>query len=293
MATAKLTPARVGIHHVLIATDFSRYSAHAIDLGLRMARRTELAADLVYVVPSDALMMTAPEAYAAARDLAVRDLDDLKLKLNAAYGCTEGDDYRLHLLEGDVAEAILRCACQRHSDVIVLGTHGRSGVGKALMGSVAERIFRNSPIPVITIGPFARSDAAVSPKRILVPVDFSPASERAVHFALALAAEEQGACVTLLHVVDPKELAQVPDRDRVVHELKEKVVALAGPNNAGKFVARVEVGRVNVAVIDVERELHADLVVMGVHTKGVLQRLLWPHAYKIVCESSCPVLTVR
>ena len=98
-------------------------------------------------------MVAGPEAYAAAKDAARRDLLELKHELRRKHSYLEGEDYHLFLLEGEVAQSILDFAHQKEIDVIVVGTHGRSGLGRALMGSVAERVFRHSPVPVLTLGP--------------------------------------------------------------------------------------------------------------------------------------------
>ncbi len=151
MVTAQLTPVGVGIHHVLIATDFSTYSNTALKFGLQLARSYSATAHVVFVVPSDEFLIAGPEAYVAAKDAATRDLDELKAELQSKHSYVEGRDYHLCLLEGDVAQTVLDFARNKHIDLIVLGTHGRSGLGKALMGSVAERVFRQSPVPVLTL----------------------------------------------------------------------------------------------------------------------------------------------
>src|SRR5208283_2675699 len=175
MTTAQLTSVEVGIHNVLIATDFSHYSNQALNFGLELGHAYHANAYVVFVVPGDEFMVAGPEAYAAAKDAARRDLLELKEELRRKHSCLEGEDYHLFLLEGDAAQAILDFAHQREVDLIVVGTHGRSGLGRVLMGSVAERVFRHSPVPVLTLGPHLHQLAqAGRPKNILVPVDFTP-----------------------------------------------------------------------------------------------------------------------
>ena len=115
-------------------------------------------------------------------------------------------------MEGDVAQSILDCARQNKADVIVVGTHGRGGLGKMLMGSVAERVFRQSPVPVMTVGPHLhRAARGFAPRNILLAADFTPASECAAQYAGALA-RERNAKLTVLHVLDIAELSGVADR---------------------------------------------------------------------------------
>ena len=294
MVTAQLTPIGVGIHNVLIATDFSRFSNQALNIGLKLSQAYKAHAYVVFVVPSDEFMIAGPDAYVAAKEAARRDLENLKAELKQTHStCEEGKHYHLYLLEGDVATSILTFAQQKHVDLIVMGTHGRGGLGKALMGSVAETVFRSSEIPVLTIGPSARhANHALAPKNIVVAADFSPAGERAARYASGLAAEHHSN-LTLLHVVSPKELEHVPDHDRVMRALDEKLQDLLGPE-ARPCQRHVECGRVAPTILRMAQELNADMLVLGVHpASAVLTRFMWPIAYEVVREASCPVLTVR
>ena len=295
MATAQLTPVGVGIRKVLIATDFSRCSNLALSFGLGLAHGYKANAFVVFVVPADQFMIAGPEAYAAAKDAAQRDLLELKQELRKKHSYVEGEDYHLFLLEGDVAESILDFVRQKEIDVVVVGTHGRGGLGRALMGSVAERVFRQSPAPVLTLGPHLQRIArAGAPANILVPVDFTPASRRAAHYAVAMA-REHNAALTMLHVIERWPAHAQADRARVIQGLREKIQALASEQAAGlRCNFRIEVGRVVETILYTASGIEADLVVMGVRPHvGVLSRLMWPHAYEIVREATCPVLTVR
>jgi len=292
MATAQLTPIGVGIHNVLIATDFSRFSNQALDIGRKLSQAYKAKAYIAFVVPSDEFMLAGPEAYVAAKEAARRDLENLKIELSKTHTCVEGKDYYLYLLEGHVATSILSFAQQKEVDLIVLGTHGRGGLGKALMGSVAECVFRASTIPELTIGPGARrAGQALAPRNILAAADFSPAGERAARYAAGLAAEHDSK-LTLLHVVNPKELEHVPDRVRVLRAIDENLHDLLGPE-ARPCDRRVECGRVAPTILRLAQEMDADLLVLGVHPASeVLTRFIWPIAYEVVREASCPVVTV-
>ncbi len=223
MATAQLTPVGAGIRNVLIATDFSRCSNLALSFGLELAHGYQANAYVVFVVPTDQFMVAGPDAFTAAKDAARRDLLELKHELRKKHSYLEGEDYHLFLLEGDVAQEILDFARQREIDVIVVGTHGRGGLGRALMGSVAETVFRQSPVPVLTLGPHLHRVArAGTPRNILVPVDFTPASEQAAHYAIAMA-KEHGATLTMLHVIERWPAQAQADRARVMEALREKM----------------------------------------------------------------------
>ncbi|HTV64905.1 MAG TPA: universal stress protein [Bryocella sp.] len=294
MATATLTPAGVGIRNVLIATDFSRCSTAALHLGLQLAHAYHATADIVFVLPNDPYLLAGPEAYVTARDAARRDLEELKRELQRDHPELAPKGCHLFLLDGDVPDAILNFARQKEIDLIVLGTHGRGGLRKALMGSVAERVFRHSPVPVLTIGPAACCSRPGEPQQILVAADFTAASRCAVRYAATLAREHH-AQLTLLHVLDPGHLQHLPDRAAIERGMKTRLAELLEGENEGiPCSIRIAVGRVSRSILEAAKEEQADLLVMGVHSSsGVFDRLTLPHAYEIVREAPCPVLTLR
>jgi nucleotide-binding universal stress UspA family protein len=294
IVTAQLTPTGVGIHHVLIATDFSSCSNQALDIGLKLAKAHQAEASVILVLPSNEFMLAGPDAYVAARDAACRDMANLKVELRSSQSYIEGSDYHLYLLEGEVAPRILSFAQEKQIDLIILGTHGRSGLGKALMGSVAERVFRGSPVPVMTIGPCAKHAVEVlTPRNVLAAVDFTPASEQAVRYAAAMTAERH-AKLTLLHVLNPREMSHAPDRSQALREAERKLAALLADGQNPQAEALVKVGHLVPTILETERERNADLLVLGVRPSlATLSRFMWPNAHEIVRESSCPVLTVR
>jgi nucleotide-binding universal stress UspA family protein len=260
-----------------------------------VAKAYSAQAHVVFVIPYDQFLLAGPEAFVAAKDAAHRDLQQLQDELHRTHSHVEGEDYHLYLLEGDVAQSILDFAQQQRIDLIVVGTHGRSGLGKAFIGSVAERVFRQSPVPVLTLGPHLRRPARDNgPKNILVAADFTPASARAARYA-AMLARENKAKLTLLHVVDRKKLEHVPDRAAVKRGIESRLADLLGrEGNAVDYSVQIEVGPVVPAILHTLNEKGVDLLVIGVHrSSSVLDRLMFPHAYELVCESSCPVLTLR
>ncbi|HUI84570.1 MAG TPA: universal stress protein [Candidatus Binatia bacterium] len=294
MIAEQLTLVGLGIQNVLIATDFSRCSNAALEVGLQLAKGYKAAVHIVFVVPSDEFLLAGPEAFVAAKEAARRDLDALNTELRRTHPVDKAEAYHIYLLEGDVAQSLLDFAHQKQIDIIVLGTHGRGGLGRAMLGSVAERVFRSSPIPVLTVGPgCCRPVQALAPANILVAADFSPASRRAAQYGATLA-RRHNSRLTLLHVLDPKQLEGIPDRARVIREIEMKLAALVGPDAPSQHAQLVEAGRVVPTIRKVAAGLAADLLVIGVRSSaGVIERLLWPNAYAIVREAPCPVLTVR
>jgi nucleotide-binding universal stress UspA family protein len=120
------------------------------------------------------------------------------------------------VVDGDPAEAILQVAAARRADLIVMSTHGYSGVTRWIMGSVTERVLSHAPCPVLVI----RSDTPL--KKMLIPLDGSELSERALAPALSVAAA-LGAAVTLLRVVREVPTHHVEELDDVERGLGLRV----------------------------------------------------------------------
>ena len=294
MSTAQLTPVGVSVQNVLIATDFSQYSKSALIFGLDLAKSYGAQVYVISVVPTNQFLLGGPSAYVAAKDAAFRDVVGLKADLKRAYSYEEGKDYHLFLLEGNVAESIVEFACQKRVGLIVLGTHGRSGLSKALMGSVAEGVFRGSRVPVVTLGPNLHDAVPQQPPRnILVAADCTAASERAVECAVSLA-RQYSARLTLVHVLHPLPVDEI-ERAQTLQKVKTRLTEMLNRKAAGVECSLLtEEGQVVRTILKTACETEADLLVIGVRpSSGLLDRLMFPHAYQIVRESPCPVLTLR
>ena len=184
---------------------------------------------------------------------------------------------------------------QRNSvDLIIVGSHGKHGLKKFVLGSDAEQIFRRACCPVLTIGPTVHPREAIDGfHNILFATDFSAGSLHALHYALSLAEESQ-AHLTLLHAVA---LVPLQHQDSVAagaHNRLEGLVPLEAedwcrPECVVRFEFPAE------AILNLAKEQCADLIVMGVHNRASFAsaHLPWAIAYEVVCDAPCPVLTVR
>jgi nucleotide-binding universal stress UspA family protein len=189
-----------------------------------------------------------------------------------------------------------------HADVIVMGTHGRGGFERVVLGSVAEKVLRKAPCPVMTVH---EDGGAPAPpfERILCPIDFSPASLAAASYAVSLA-EKSGGLLVLLDVIEAPpygrlaypEFAMPPDP--VPHEERvRRAFAMAVPEEVRAWKRREERivwGRPASEILHLAREEHADLIVMGVQGRGAIDLALFGSTtHEVVRHANCPVLTVR
>lgn len=295
MATAEIAKPRIAIKHILIATDLSHQSYATVSYGMGLARLFGAQTEVAYVLPTEEYAMAGPDGVAAGRDAARRDLIELQSRLRSMAAYNDDSPCRAALLEGPVAECLLQCACEKRADLLVVGTHGRGSLGKVFLGSVAEQVFRHSPVPVLTEGPHVhRSAKTVAIRHILAPCDLTPRAHEAVHCACDLATQH-GAQLTVLHVVEGKGEGTKVDPQRVTRGIHEELQNIVGDDARGLDVRyEVRFGRIASGILDVAEDMDADMIVLGVRrSSGALDRFQWPVAYELVREASCPVLTIR
>jgi nucleotide-binding universal stress UspA family protein len=139
-----------GPAHILVGTDFSASSHAALDAALTLAERVGARVTILHAYQNPGLGLIYPDAFlwpedeivSAARAGLEQDVREAKRR----WPETEG-----MLVRGEVWEELLRAAAERDADLLVVGAHGRRGLSRALLGSVAEKVVRMSPIPVLTV----------------------------------------------------------------------------------------------------------------------------------------------
>lgn len=301
------------IRRILVPTDFSDRAERALPHALWMAE--EFGAEL-HMLHAVVLHGDDPGGDGMeARDDDFPDLDDAYDQLRAwAAGRMErtaadldGSDVRVvRAQERGVAAGptIVEYANDHDVDVIVMATHGRRGVRRMLLGSVAEEVLRTAGCPVVTVRPDGEPDVGGPPERILVPVDFSEHSDLALASAGALA-RRLGAELDVLHVIaelgvpdpyfaDAAELRALTKaaRERVPEALAERVDEVLGEDvDAG---THMRVGTPAVTIAGFAEEEGSDMVVLGSHGRtGVERVFLGSVAEGVVRRAPCPVVTVK
>src|SRR5512146_3154678 len=210
MAIARPT-VQIALRNVLVATDFSPCSERAIEHALAIARHYGAAMHFAHVVQPLAYALGCPEGYAStaealqeSTELARRDVEEVARRGMAKYGI-DMLDHHVWIAQGDVWEMLHALVMQEDIDLVVLGTHGRRGLRKLILGSVAEDVFRHCRCPVLTVGPNAPGTPrpGLHVKQVLFPTDLSPESTSALPFALS-PMQEYGAALTVLHIAPPQ-----------------------------------------------------------------------------------------
>lgn len=147
--------------HILVPVDFGAATTSAVDLALTMARRFESQVTLFYAFDVTPFVSMSP--FAPALDVEPilasfeREMKELVQKT-----CPQWPRLDSYVCRGNPSEAIVAAAGERGCDLIVIGTHGRRGVARAFLGSVAERVVRMSPIPVLTVHPGDKGTAVAA-----------------------------------------------------------------------------------------------------------------------------------
>ena len=200
---------------------------------------------------------------------------------------------------------IIEFAEENEIDLITMGTHGRTAVSHFLLGSVAERVVRSAPCPVLTIGPEHGSETkSMVYKKILVPIDFSEPCKNAVRYAFTLG-KLYDAHLDLLHVVegwihpafyttwDKSILDFMPDIQSKTNSAIDEFIADLNPEGLS-VEKHVDEGRPHSLIVDFAEERSTDLIVIATRGLGAIDHLLLGStAEKVVRRAPCPVLSVK
>ncbi|HJT68635.1 MAG TPA: universal stress protein [Terriglobales bacterium] len=289
---------RVKFTNVLFLTDFSEPSDTALPFATGIARAYGSNTFVLHVLTPDPLLYSTPVSLAVAEEA---QEDAAKAGMQRISSQLAGLPHETALEWGVSVWPGVEQALKLHSiDLIVAGTHGRTGAEKLLLGSVAEEIFRRSPVPVLTVGP-AVSKGIHSAGRfhsVLFATDFSSHSLAALPYALSLAQENQ-ARVVLLHVLSRGRTSALDLNQTAIAATLSKLKELIPEETANwcRPETVAEAGEPASVILEVAKRQQADLIVLGVRNLaehlGAATHLGRATAHKIVAHAECPVLTVR
>ena len=297
----------VNINRILCPVDLSEFSRDALHHALALAKWYEAKVTVfhVYSAPQPVLPVTGmpgnvpllppvqpDEVSQHVRRFCVSSLGDT------------GESVEIVVREGNVTKEIVLQAEQLPANLIVMGTHGRSGFERLFLGSVTEKVLRSTRIPVMTVPPPVTQPGSPLYKTILCPLEFSDTSTRALEYALSLA-KEADARLILLHVIESllgeagaAEMGHlsVSEYHRFLEDDAMTRLKSAVPEQAHEWSApeeRVTRGRAYREILKVAADEKVDLIVMGVQGKGALNRLFFGSTtHHVIREAGCPVLTV-
>jgi nucleotide-binding universal stress UspA family protein len=298
----------VEFKQILYPTDLSDASLPALTYAAALARWYGARLTVLHVVPTfEAIEVPPNRIEGAVRVLYPPPREEVLAEMEETLpaGAHAGADVQLSAVAGDAAGTILDQAVTLPADLIVMGTHGRSGFDRLIFGSVTERVIQRAPCPVLTVPPHADVSGDVVFKRILCPMDYSPASLQALGFALDLA-RQSGASVTVLHVLEG--LAEEKPggqrafnideyRVHLIAEAQDELQDLLLSEFAGEAEGihrEVATGRAHREILRMAEARHADLIVMGAQGRGgVGLALFGSTTHQVARAAHCPVLVAR
>jgi nucleotide-binding universal stress UspA family protein len=295
-------PRVLSIKRILCPVDFSEFSDKAYDYAASLAHHYGAKLFLEHIVQP----LTSAYPYYAFPDSwndVYWNLDahaDAELKKLVKAGHWNGVQPDLIVQQGPVSASILAFAQAQSVDLIVMGTHGRQGLDRLAVGSVAERVLRNAACPVLVVRKplhdFVAHEKGRDPvqlRKILFCTDFSASSEQAMKYSLSLAME-YNAELTLLHVLeaipDPADFQSATSQ--AIQEMQTLI-----PSDAHNWCSirnTVRLGKPYQEIVQLALEEQTDLVVMGMRGRNVLDVALFGSTtHRVIQLGSCPVLAVH
>ena len=296
------------IKRILLATDFSRWAKRAEDYACALACSWRASLTVLSVAEfPPGLNPDYPVNQQYLADLlknASSQLVDLKGRAER-----RGIAVTTRVATGIPSEEVITAARAEDSDLLVVGTRGKTGLAHVLLGSTAERVIRGAPCPVLTVrmeqpdteqeeGALSRP---VTLERILVPVDFSDCSLDALEYAVVVA-QQAKASLMLLHVLEPVSygldftIGHSRTRELVRENWTKRLEDLASSLKVTDIPVEVRLrgGLPADSILDSAQTLPCDLIIMGTHgRRGISHTISGSVAEAVLRKALCPVLTVR
>jgi nucleotide-binding universal stress UspA family protein len=291
---------------ILCPVDFSEFSIRAYHYALSLAEhyRAKLVAQHIVELsryPYAEYVATQGDYQEFSR--ALREGGEKRLQEFMKKYTHDEVQPELAVHEGVAADSILSFTQERKMDLIVMGTHGRRGFDRLVLGSVTDRVMRTAPCPVLAISKLPRDSSAPGEERrrvhhlsrILFCTDFSEASERALSYAISATAEYD-AELTLLHVLEEVPGPAKTEEAIAIATATQQLDKLIPQEGRKTFKIRraVRTGKPYMQIIQFVVEAQIDMVTMGVSGGGALDRAVFGSTtYRVMQLGPCPVLAVH
>lgn len=286
------------IERILCPVDFSEFSTRAYDYAHSLARHYEATLFVLHVIRSITIDPTFVSPM-MIDSIYSQEAAKAKAKIAKLAEKQAGEAVRIQTTVqlGFAADSILSFAKEHDTSLIVMGTHGRRGLDRLVMGSTTEHILRKSHCPVLAVHEPTRNfvnpanaDEPVEIHKIVCCVDFSEHSPRALEYAFSLG-QQYNAEITLLHVLEGGK--DTPEQKARAQQSIEHLV----PEDARNWAAIVPIVRSGTPYEEINEhaaETQTDLIVMGVRGRNVVDLAVFGSTtHRIIQLGPCPVLAVK
>ena len=277
---------------VLFATDFSAPCENAWSYALAFAKRYKSKLLLAHVIAPSVYAAVPAELVSSAKEQVKRNAEAQLARLQQSNGGTERLNCELLLREGEVAEVLLRLIHDYRVDLLVAGTRGHGGTERLLLGSVAEKLFRQARCPVLVVPERASSDQEPAIHRILCPIDFSPDSPTALAYASSIACHYKAQLIVMHVVEEPTSADKMAELTRTA---EERLRRLLNSDQNLPFESQIEIafGVPTERISRIANDYQPDLIILSPHSAAAaIAHERERTAYRIIRWSRCPVLTI-
>jgi len=281
----------MNLQSILIGTDFSPWSEAALRCAAALAKRFQARLFVVHAIADSMYANVPPELLAEAK---TRTIADARRKLEEISSRFSGLQTQIILEQGPPSEVLLRLAEAKSIELLVVGTQGHASIKRFLLGSVAEKLARQSRCPVLVTPESSLPVEEFTLKTILCPTNFSERSIGALKYAWAFA-KTFSAHIILMHVVQDQILSRA-DRISQTTKAEGPMSRLSSSLSAGdrsrEAELAVEFGAPAETIIKVAGERNADLIVLSIQRDKPLVAHLPPEVtFLVAAQAPCPVLT--
>lgn len=275
---------KLQIRNILVAYDLRDATLPALRYAALLAGRFAAKVTIAYADMSTYPIDLYEAAYAPPTKVELEEIRrDIETKARAVF---RDMPFQIVLENGSPAPSIIRAARDHNADLVILGTHARTGIRRAFLGSIAEEVLHDATIPVLTIGPELRNELGL-PKRIVCPMTFSDFARESLVYAAQLAATF-GAELVAVHVVESV--------DRMKAAAEETLAMQWMPEEVQKLCTyRTVIAHGDIAerVLACADDFDADLLVIAAERKMFRNTTVFgPNAERFVRFANCPVLTL-
>ncbi|KKK66103.1 hypothetical protein LCGC14_2967460 [marine sediment metagenome] len=289
---------------ILVATDFSECSRVALDICISASKCMKTKLYILHTIekfPHDYRHLLSSTTHSNMKQKLEEEAVN-KIKAILPEELLGSEDIVPIIRFGKPFLEVIQVAKEKDVDIIAIGTHGRAGVDRIILGSVAERVVRKAHCPVMVV----RSRKYIGFKRIIVPIDFSDCSRIALEYAAATARAHRSK-LTILHVYEESFIEPYVRAANTEEEAQEIIRGIEQVNEGkyDEFLKKIDLGGVEYdkllrkgipsnEIVETAREQQAQLIVVGTHGRsGIKHMLIGSDAEEVVRNAPCDIVVVK